>query len=207
MTASNPWHLILSSAIGVLCAACSAAGESATVATESQPTEAPSLVATTTLAPTSGPAVLFDDFTYTDQQSMINHGWIIRTESGWPGVPNAVWAKNSVSFVDDADQSGNRLLRMTSSTDGTTVRQTQFCHQRKYMAPEIGKVLGGAASEGDPLAGAYHLARAYEVADWERVEAIAKQFRMPIDQLGDLYCASVAWAQEVLEPVTSPQPA
>ena len=133
MTASNPLPLILSSAIGILCAACGAAGESATVSTGSQPTEAPALVATTILAPTSGPAVLFDDFTYTDQQSMINHGWIIRTESGWPGVPNAVWAKNSVSFVDDADQSGNRLLRMTSSVDGTTVRQTQFCHQRKYL--------------------------------------------------------------------------
>ncbi|HSD85667.1 MAG TPA: hypothetical protein VLG46_17525, partial [Anaerolineae bacterium] len=78
--------------------------------------------------------VLFDDFTYTDQQSLIDHGWIIRTEPGWPGVPDAVWAKNSVSFVDDTDQAGNRLLRMTSSTNGTATRQTQFCHARKYLA-------------------------------------------------------------------------
>jgi hypothetical protein len=35
--------------------------------------------------------------------------------------------------VDDADQSGNRLLRMTSSTNGTAARQTQFCHERKYL--------------------------------------------------------------------------
>ncbi|HTP11197.1 MAG TPA: glycoside hydrolase family 16 protein [Anaerolineae bacterium] len=82
--------------------------------------------------------ILFDDFSYTDQQSMLNHGWIIRTESGWPGVPNAVWAKNSVSFVDDADQTGNRLLRMTSSTNGTAARQTQFCHQRKYLEGTYG---------------------------------------------------------------------
>ncbi len=76
---------------------------------------------------------LFDDFSYTDQRSLINHGWIIRTEPGWPGVPNAVWAKNSVSFVADPDLPDNRLLRMTSSTNGTVARQTQFCHQRKYL--------------------------------------------------------------------------
>jgi hypothetical protein len=76
---------------------------------------------------------LFDDFSYTDQRSMINHGWIIRTEPGWPGVPDAVWARNSVRFVDDADPSGNRLLRMTSTTNGTATRQAQFCHQRKYL--------------------------------------------------------------------------
>jgi hypothetical protein len=76
---------------------------------------------------------LFDDFSYADQQSLINHGWIIRTAPGWPGVPNAVWAKNSVSFVADPDQPDNRLLRMTSSTNGSAARQTQFCHQRKYL--------------------------------------------------------------------------
>jgi hypothetical protein len=76
---------------------------------------------------------LFDDFSYTDQQGMVNHGWIIRTEPGWPGVPNAVWAKNSVSFVADPERSDNRLLRMTSSTNGSAARQTQFCHERKYL--------------------------------------------------------------------------
>jgi len=89
--------------------------------------------ATEAITPAAASGILFDDFTYTDQQSMINHGWIIRTEPGWPGVPNAVWVKNSISFVDDADQSGNRLLRMTSSTNGSAARQTQFCHERKYL--------------------------------------------------------------------------
>ncbi len=86
-----------------------------------------------TATPARAPGVFFDDFTYTQQPSMIDNGWIIRTAPGWPGVPNAVWAKNSVSFVDDADQAGNRLVRMTSSTNGTAARQTQFCQQRKYL--------------------------------------------------------------------------
>jgi hypothetical protein len=85
-------------------------------------------------APAAAIGTLFDDFSYTDQRSMTNHGWIIRTEPGWPGVPNAVWAKNSISFVADPDQPDNRLLRMTSSTNGTAAWQTQFCHQRKYLA-------------------------------------------------------------------------
>ncbi|CAG0936186.1 hypothetical protein TFLX_05052 [Thermoflexales bacterium] len=113
-------------------AACQA---SAPPLAEPTPLPAPaerSAEASAAAAPASG--VLFDDFTYTDQQSLINHGWIIRTEPGWPGVPDAVWAKNSVSFVEDADRAGNRLLRMTSSTNGTVTRQTQFCHARKYLA-------------------------------------------------------------------------
>jgi hypothetical protein len=83
--------------------------------------------------PVAASGVLFDDFSYTDQASLLNHGWIIRTEPGWPGVPNAVWSQNSVSFVDDAEESDNRLLRMTSSTNSTAARQTQFCHERKYL--------------------------------------------------------------------------
>ena len=95
------------------------------------PTQARSIAQASTAA---AAGILFDDFAYPDQQSMIDHGWIIRTAPGWPGVSNAVWAKNSVSFIEDTDQAGNRLLRMTSSTNGSATRQTQLCHERKYLA-------------------------------------------------------------------------
>mgnify|MGYP003694706801 CR=1 FL=1 len=41
----------------------------------------------------------------------------------------------SVSLLADPDQPGNRLLRMTSATDGTgaNTQQSQICHQRKYL--------------------------------------------------------------------------
>lgn len=114
----------------LIVAACQSSGQPA-----EEPTPIPQATETTAQtinrAPASG--TLFDDFSYTDQQSMLNHGWIIRTEPGWPGVPNAVWAKNSVSFVADPARTDNRLLRMTSSTNGTATRQTQFCHARKYL--------------------------------------------------------------------------
>ena len=77
----------------------------------------------------------FDDFNYSNYKQLAKHGWIIRTAAGWPGMPGAIWGSKGVSVPADPDQRGNRLLRMTSSTDGTgpNTRQTQICHQRKYL--------------------------------------------------------------------------
>jgi len=78
--------------------------------------------------------ILFDDFTYAGKAQLKKHGWIIRTVAGWPGVPGATWSENNVSLLSDPAQANNRILRMTSSTDGTAANttQTQICHQRKY---------------------------------------------------------------------------
>ena len=82
--------------------------------------------------PSSADAVLFDDFSYGNKQQMKKNGWILRTEPGWPGVPGATWSEDGISIVKEAN---NWIVRMTSSTDGTgaNTRQTQFCHQRKYL--------------------------------------------------------------------------
>lgn len=79
--------------------------------------------------------IFFDDFSYTDQQTMTDNGWIIRDKAGWPGVPGASWLKQSINFVDDPDQAGNHWVQMISSTDGTAsgTQQAQICHQRKYL--------------------------------------------------------------------------
>lgn len=83
----------------------------------------------------SKPAVLFDDFSYTNQKELKKHGWIVRTAAGWPGVPDAIWSEHGVSFLKDPKEPRNRILRMTSSTDGPNAKttQTQICHQRKYL--------------------------------------------------------------------------
>ena len=66
---------------------------------------------------------------------MTTNGWIVRSGSGWPGVTGASFRPQNVSFIDYPAQPGNRLLRMTSSTDGSAENtyQTQVCHQRKYL--------------------------------------------------------------------------
>jgi hypothetical protein len=79
--------------------------------------------------------LLFDDFSYSGIDEMTSNGWIVRQGSGWPGVTGATFRAENVSFVDYPDPADNRLLRMTSSTDGTpgNTYQTQVCHQRKYL--------------------------------------------------------------------------
>jgi hypothetical protein len=86
--------------------------------------------------PTSAPAqILFNDFSYSTADEMTANGWGIRSGSGLPGVQDASFRAENVSFIDYPAQVGNRLLRMTSSTDGTGANtyQTQICHQRKYF--------------------------------------------------------------------------
>lgn len=82
----------------------------------------------------AGPPTLFDDFSYSRPAQFARHGWVVRTAAGWPGVVGARWAATNVSFVSDPTRRGNRLLRMSSRTDGTAAgtSQTQVCHARKY---------------------------------------------------------------------------
>jgi hypothetical protein len=77
----------------------------------------------------------FDDFAYEEVNALTENGWIVRSGQGWPGVTGAFFRPENVSFVDYPNPVGNRLLRMTSSTDGTSENtyQTQICHQRKYL--------------------------------------------------------------------------
>ena len=95
------------------------------------PTAGAGLAATATGLPPAG-TYLFDDFTYTSQDAMQANGWIIRDKAGWPGVPGAIWSQDTVALVDDPALPGNRLVQMTSSSDGQTTYQNQICHQRKY---------------------------------------------------------------------------
>src|SRR6266700_5115313 len=59
--------------------------------------------------------VLFDDFNYADRSKLAQHGWIVRSASGWPGIPGAKWPQENVSLIADAEKRGNWILRMTSS--------------------------------------------------------------------------------------------
>ena len=79
--------------------------------------------------------ILFDDFSYSSIDEMTSNGWLVREGTGWPGVTGATFRVENISFVDYPDPAANRLLRMTSSTDGTSrnTYQTQICHQRKYL--------------------------------------------------------------------------
>lgn len=82
------------------------------------------------------PYELFDDFTNASTAELAHHGWILRTAPGWPGVKGAAWGADSFSLHDDPSLPQNRVLRMSSVTHGAGAhtRQSQICHQRKYLA-------------------------------------------------------------------------
>ena len=134
---SSPLFLALT-LIFLLAASCTpqtdAPATLATTATAPRSTDLP--VATYTSAPVqAAPHTFFDDFSYAAPQEMTSHGWILRDGTGWPGVTGASFRSENVSLLDDAELPGNRLLRMTSSTDGSPENtfQTQICQQRKYL--------------------------------------------------------------------------
>ncbi|GAB3407574.1 glycoside hydrolase family 16 protein [Flindersiella endophytica] len=89
-------------------------------------------IGTTAPAGAAPSAELFDDFTYAgpDDSRIAARNWTVRTGGGGPGVPGAVWAKENVAFP--AIDSG-KALELKASYDGTTTRQSEVYHQRKFF--------------------------------------------------------------------------
>ncbi|MFI8006006.1 cellulose binding domain-containing protein [Streptomyces sp. NPDC086010] len=73
--------------------------------------------------PADGPT-LFDDFNYSGHADpkIAANGWSVRSNSGGPGVPGAVWAPEKVTF---ANQSGNSIMNLETSTAGTGASTVQ----------------------------------------------------------------------------------
>ena len=138
------------------------------------------LVAGTRSNAQSAAPMLFDDFSYTDRQQMKQHGWIIRTEAGWPGVPGATWLEQNVWTMKDANRANNWIVRMTSTTDGTAenTTQTQICHERKYFEGTYAarvRFSPDSASQGDQIVQSFYTISPlkapmdpdYSELDWE----------------------------------------
>ncbi|HEX6704440.1 MAG TPA: glycoside hydrolase family 16 protein [Albitalea sp.] len=80
-------------------------------------------------------AIFFDDFSAADTAALQRNGWIVRDKPGHPGIEGASWGAGALALVDDPQQPGNRLLRLTARTDGTPqgTSHAQLCHARKFF--------------------------------------------------------------------------
>lgn len=81
------------------------------------------------------PAVLYDDFnTYatSDDPALKDFGYEVSDRTGGPGPGGCTWSKNNVTFVADPGKSGNKFLRLTSTTNG----QGNSTVQAEIMAPQ-----------------------------------------------------------------------
>jgi hypothetical protein len=81
--------------------------------------------------------VLFDDFAYTSSgdPKIAQRGWTVRSGGGGPGVPDAVWDPALVTFPTVG---GNQVLQLESSNNGSSARQTEMYHQRKFFEGTYG---------------------------------------------------------------------
>ncbi len=79
--------------------------------------------------------IFFDDFSQPDLAALQASGWTARDKAGHPGVEGASWSPSGLRLIDDPARPGNRLLRLTGTTDGTGpgTQQVQLCHARKYL--------------------------------------------------------------------------
>jgi c-di-GMP-related signal transduction protein len=98
------------------------------------------------------------------------------------------------------------LMGLFSLLDALIDRPIEEALAEMNLAPEIAAVLSGKAPEGDTLKRVYDLAKAYELADWARVEELAPQLSLVTGSLGEVYCAASGWARQVVEPGQVPQP-
>jgi len=67
-------------------------------------------------------AVLFDDFTYNSNSdpNLATMHWTLRdVQNEGPGIPGATWSPNNISFLNDPNNSSNRLVQLQSTTGGT----------------------------------------------------------------------------------------
>lgn len=85
--------------------------------------------------PRTDDGLFFDDFSQPDLAALARDGWTVRTQRGHPGLPGAAWGPASVALANDPQQPGNRVLRLTASTDGSVpgTTQAQLCHARKFF--------------------------------------------------------------------------
>jgi c-di-GMP-related signal transduction protein len=137
---------------------------------------------------------------------------LARTAEDKPGelirhsLVRARFCESVARMVDKSLEQFAFLTGLFSLLDALIDRPLEETLSGMCLAPEIIAVLSGQAPAGDLLAGVYQLARAYEVADWLRVEEIAQQLGIPVSSLGEAYCAAAGWAGQVLEPSPVAQP-
>lgn len=81
--------------------------------------------------------VMFDDFNYigASDGTLTTHGWTLRNEISGPGPSGCKFSPSNISFLNDPQNSTNKLMRLTASTNGTGAGTSQaeiYTTNRKY---------------------------------------------------------------------------
>jgi len=81
--------------------------------------------------------VMFDDFDYSgvDDLNLEVFKWSIKEGVAGPGPVGCQWSKNNITFIDDGKNNGNKVLRLSATTNGTasSCTQAEILHETKYF--------------------------------------------------------------------------
>lgn len=115
-------------------------------------------------------------------------------------IQAAVRARFMESLADWLGLAGRRselfFLGMFSMLDAILDRPMEEVLRGISLAGDVRDVLLGQAGEGNRLAEAYALVRAYEAADWDRVARSASRLNLPEGSVATLYIRAVEWADQ-----------
>jgi hypothetical protein len=106
----------------------------------------------------------FDDFTYTGtSDTTFTSWWSVRNDPNWTGPGpepeyGAPWAASNVSIVTDPAASGNKLLRLQTSTSGTNATTSQAEVSSKARKFRFGTYAARVKFNNTPLSGTRYFA-------------------------------------------------
>ncbi|WNG27177.1 hydrolase [Cystobacter fuscus] len=106
----------------------------------------------------------FDDFSYTSaSDTNFRNWWNVRNDSNWTGPGpepeyGAPWAASNVSIVTDSAVSGNKLLRLQTSTSGTNATTAQAEVSSKSRKFKFGTYAARVKFNNTPLSGTRYFA-------------------------------------------------
>jgi c-di-GMP-related signal transduction protein len=99
-------------------------------------------------------------------------------------------------LVDIPEHEAAFLLGLFSLLDALIDRPLDEALSQVRLAPAIANVLLGVSPEADRFTMLYRLARCYEAEDWDAVETLAAQLRIPASAIGEAYLVAVQRGSE-----------
>ncbi|MEU5389540.1 glycoside hydrolase family 16 protein [Kitasatospora cineracea] len=117
---SRAWRVLALPALVCVLAACSSSPAPGGSRAAADGKSASGAAASPSPTPTGPPGTMFDTFHYigADDPELAAHGWAVRDGAGGPGIKDS-WSTAGAAFPEDADAQGGRVLKLSSSTDGT----------------------------------------------------------------------------------------
>lgn len=115
--------------------------------------------------------IFFDDFIYDNKSDpqLTAFGWTVRSGSGGPGPAEGIWDNSLVTFIADTLKTGNRLMKLSSWTQGSgsTCHQSEIYSLVKFQQATFAARVMFTDDTEMGLGGDGIVQTFFTIADWE----------------------------------------